>query len=157
MGKSIYWDVPGEREAVIPHAQVDAATVSAIVPEAIWTAPCDCVITAVYVTPESTQAGHATNYHSLALQNKDAAGTGTTEVATYDFVVAGAIAACVRTAMTLNTTAANLVIDEGDCLQFSHVKSGNGVDVEPGVFTIEFRPTTWMSPFVSAGMANAKA
>jgi len=142
MGKTPYWDLPGEREFTVPHAQVDAATASAIIPEAVWTAPCNCVVTAVYITPESTQAGHDTNYHSISCQNKDAAGTATTSIATYDFVAAGAIAACVRTAMTLSTTAANLVLADGDCVQFSHVKSANGVDVEPGVFTIAIRPTT---------------
>ena len=142
MGKSLYWDIPGEREVRVPHAQVEAATGSAIIPEADWTAPCDCVITAIYITPESTQAGHDTNYHTIAAQNKDAAGTGTTAVASYALVAANAIAACVRTAMTLSTTAANLALDEGDCLQFSHAASAACVDFEPGIFTIKFRPTT---------------
>lgn len=142
MGKDIFWDIPGEREATLQHTTIAAATASAIVPDCVWTAPCNCVITAIYMTPESTQAGHDTNYHSLAVQNKGAAGTGTTSVATYDYTAAGAIAACVRTAMTLSTTAANLAITEGHALQFSHVKSGDGIALVPGTFTIKFRPTT---------------
>lgn len=59
----------------------------------IFVAPFDCYIEGIYFTNKAAITGHDTNYSTLSFQRKGTAGTGTDEIATKTFNVAGGNAA----------------------------------------------------------------
>jgi len=95
-------------------------------------APFACTVTAVEFVAKSTLTGAATNYRSHSLVNKGAAGAGTTVVATLAYDSTGVVATALDAkALTLSATAANLVLAEGDVLQWKSDHTASGL-ADPG-------------------------
>lgn len=97
-----------------------------------FVAPFDCTVTAVEFIGKTTLTGAATNYRSHSLVNKGQAGSGTTVVATLAYDSTGVVAtALVPKSLTLSATAANLVLEEGDVLQWKSDHTASGA-TDPG-------------------------
>lgn len=89
------------------------------------------VVSVAYI-PNATITGKATDFRTLSIVNKGAAGEGATTVASQAFSEAGKkIAAFVAGSIPLSETAANLLVKEGDVLVFGSALSGKGI-VDPG-------------------------
>lgn len=97
----------------------------------IGQAPFAGTVTAVQYVPEAAITGAATNNRTISLVNKGQAGTGTTIVATLTFASGTNATANNEVAITLSATAADLVIAEGDTLQWRSVFNGTGI-ADPG-------------------------
>lgn len=91
-------------------------------------------VTSVSYIPAAAVTGAASpDSRTLTLVNKGQAGSGTTNVATLALVAAVNLVANDEKAITLNGTAANLVVAAGDVLQWvSTAVTGGGGLVDPG-------------------------
>lgn len=88
-------------------------------------------ITAVKIVPNAVITGAATNNRKHTLFNRGGAGAGTTAVATRQYVSGTNAAIKVTTALTLSGTAADLVVAEGDVLEFESLHILTGI-ADPG-------------------------
>ena len=88
-------------------------------------------VTAVQYVPEAAITGAATNNRTVSLVNKGQAGSGTTVVATLTFGSGTNATANNEVPLTLSSTAANLVVAEGDTLQWRSIANGTGL-ADPG-------------------------
>lgn len=88
-------------------------------------------VTAVQYVPEAAITGAATNNRAVSLVNKGQAGTGTTVVATLTFGSGTNATANNEVSLTLSSTAADLVVAEGDTLQWRSIVNGSGL-ADPG-------------------------
>lgn len=89
------------------------------------------VVAAVDFVPEAAITGAATNNRAVSLVNKGQAGTGTAVVASLTFASGTNATANNEVALTLSATAADLVVAEGDTLQWRSVANGTGL-ADPG-------------------------
>jgi hypothetical protein len=88
-------------------------------------------VTAVQYVPEAAITGAATNNRTVSLVNKGAAGSSSTVVATLTFASGTNATANNEVALTLSSTAADLVVAEGDTLQWRSIANGTGL-ADPG-------------------------
>lgn len=88
-------------------------------------------VTAVQYVPEAAITGAATNNRTVSLVNKGQAGSGTTTIATLTFGNGTNAAANNEVSLTLSATAADLVVAEGDTLQWRSIHNGTGI-ADPG-------------------------
>jgi hypothetical protein len=88
-------------------------------------------VSAVQYVPEAAITGAATNNRTVSLVNKGAAGSGSTVVATLTFASGTNATANNEVALTLSSTAADLVVAEGDTLQWRSIANGTGL-ADPG-------------------------
>jgi len=123
------------------HQFADAvATAGTELEEVCFLAPFNIKIDAVYIVPTTAIADDATDYVGVAVKNKGTAGTGTTVVASRDFDAADGsddVAACTDAALTLSSTAANLLVDAGETLTAAVTKGGSGESLD-GILVIEY-------------------
>jgi hypothetical protein len=94
-------------------------------------APFAGTVTAVEYIPEAAITGAATNNRTVSLVNKGQAGSGTTVIATLNFASGVNATANDQKTIPLSATAADLVIAEGDVLQWRSVAVGTGI-ADPG-------------------------
>lgn len=94
-------------------------------------APFSGTVTAVEYVPEAAITGAATNNRTVSLVNKGQAGSGTTVVATLNFASGVNAVANDQKTIPLSATAADLVVAEGDVLQWRSVAVGTGI-ADPG-------------------------
>ena len=94
-------------------------------------APFAGTVTAVQYVPEAAITGAATNNRTVSLVNKGAAGSGSTVVATLTFANGTNATANNEVSLTLSSTAADLVVAEGDTLQWRSIANGTGL-ADPG-------------------------
>jgi hypothetical protein len=94
-------------------------------------APFACTVTSVQYVPEAAITGADTNSRTVSLVNKGAAGSGTTTVASLALTSGVNATANDEKAITLSGTAANLVLAEGDTLQWRSIHVGTGI-ADPG-------------------------
>jgi hypothetical protein len=83
--------------------------------------------------------GDDTNNMTLQIRNKGTAGTGTTavtDVRTYN-VAGGNVAAMDEEALTLSTTAANLIVASNEVLALNKAVNGSGIALQ-GVLILEY-------------------
>ena len=108
-----------------------------------WTCPASkrYKVTAVKLVPATAITASATDTVTVSVQNKGAAGTGTTEVASFAFDTATTddVAAFDEKALTLSGTAASLVVTAGQILSIKKAVAAAGQIVE-GKIRIEFEP-----------------
>lgn len=97
----------------------------------IGEAPFAGTVTAVAYVPEAGITGAASNTRSVTLVNKGQDGTGTTTVATLQFDSGVNAAAYDEKTVTLSATAANLLVAQGDVLQWRSLHVGTGL-ADPG-------------------------
>lgn len=89
-------------------------------------------VSAVTVIPDATITGAATNNRRLDLVNKKQDGSGTTVVATLQFNSGVNASAFDSKALTLSSTASDLVVADGDVLALVSTHVGTGI-ADPGV------------------------
>jgi hypothetical protein len=105
-------------------ATIDAAIAAADSSGAYVVAPFAGVVSAASVIAATLLTGANTESRTLQLHNRGAAGAGTTLVASKAFVSGVNAAADDETALTLSATAADLVVAEGDVLEFTSLHVG---------------------------------
>lgn len=88
-------------------------------------------VSAVQYVPEAAITGAATNNRAVSLVNKGQAGSGTAVVATLTFGSGTNATANNEVALTLSATPADLVVAEGDTLQWRSTANGTGL-ADPG-------------------------
>lgn len=98
----------------------------------LGTAPFAGTITAVTYTPDAQLTGADTESRTLTVVNKGADGNGTTNIATKAFVNTVNANDFDETALTLNATAANLVVAAGDVIAFVSTHIGSTGLADPG-------------------------
>lgn len=89
-------------------------------------------ITGVRYIPTTVLAGADTNSRTLALYNRGAAGAGTTKAAEKAFTAGVNAPANDATDITLSGTPANLVVAQGDVLDFESLHIGGTGLADPG-------------------------
>lgn len=95
-------------------------------------APFAGTVTAVTYTPDATLTGADTDSRTISLVNKGAAGSGTTTVASKAFTAGVNATDNDETAITLSATAADLVVAEGDILEWVSTHVGATGLADPG-------------------------
>lgn len=88
------------------------------------TAPYAGKVTGARVLSSAAMTGAATDSRTIQLHNRGLAGAGTTLVASKAFVLGVDLAADDATALTLSATPADLVVAEGDVLEFTSLHIG---------------------------------
>lgn len=88
-------------------------------------------VSSVTYIPAASQSGAATNSRTLNLVNKGSAGAGTTVVATLALASGVNLTAFDEKTITVSSTAADLVVAEGDVLQWQSLHVGTGI-ADPG-------------------------
>lgn len=127
-------DIPGPHVIEVPVAgQATAATPDEF---AIGTAPFNAVVTGVAFIPKSTLTGANTNYCSVTLRNRGAAGSGSTNIAQTDYVSTVNATAFVANAVTLNATTANRNVTAGDVLTCEKLVTGTGLAMPAGTIEV---------------------
>jgi hypothetical protein len=112
---------------------VPALTILATGDQVIGEAPQTGRVTSVTYTPEAAVTGAASPAsRTLTLVNKGAAGVGTTNIATLALVAGVDLVAFDEKAITLNATAANLVVTAGDQIVWVSTAVGGTGLVDPG-------------------------
>lgn len=94
-------------------------------------APFAGTVTAVTYTPDAAITGANTNTRAVRLRNRGQAGTGTTVVAELQFDSGVNATQFNETDIPLSATAANLVVTEGDILEWFSDAVGTGI-ADPG-------------------------
>lgn len=93
-------------------------------------------VSRVTYTPTAAVTGAATNNRTLQVVNHGQAGAGTTVVATLTFDAGVNAAAFDELALTLQA-AADLVVADGDILEFRSSPNGTGLADPGGLVTVE--------------------
>ncbi len=97
----------------------------------LWVKGIYAVFTAGAIT------GQDTNYKSINIVNRGAAGLGTDEVASIDFKSGTNATQYAPNALTLSGTAANLLIDSGEVVTAEYAKTGDGLALnESNIFMV---------------------
>jgi hypothetical protein len=102
----------------------------------------DCTISGVSYIPAAAITGADTNTRTLSVQNKGAAGSGTTSVASLALASGVSAAAFDEKAVTLSATAANLDCTSGDVLAFLSTHAASGLADPGGVVEVTYSPRT---------------
>lgn len=103
----------------------------------VLTAPTDGQVTGVSYTPASTITGAATNSRTVSLVNVS---NGNAVVATLAFVAGVNAPGGVAKVIPLSGTPANLVLEEGDVLEWHSTHIGTGLADPGGVIEIDVNP-----------------
>lgn len=120
------------------YADVVAAAAGADTQTVVCEAPYAGTIDRVGYVPTAAVTGANTNTRTLTVTNRGGAGTGTTNVATLALVSAVNLTADKENAITLNATAANLVVAAGDVISFESVHAASGLADPGGTVVVEF-------------------
>lgn len=104
---------------------IDSAIAAADSSGAFIKAPFAGVVTAASIVAATLLTGANTESRTFQLHNRGQAGAGTTVVASKAFVSGTNAPADDETALTLSVTAADLVVAEGDILEFTSLHVGS--------------------------------
>lgn len=115
-------------------ATVPSVTIAATADQVIGECPAAGRVVGVSYTPEAAITGAASpNSRTFTLVNKGTDGLGSTNIATLAMVSGVDAVAFDEKAITLNATAANLVVAKGDIIVWvSTAVTGGGGLVDPG-------------------------
>jgi hypothetical protein len=105
-------------------------------------APFPGTVTEVSYIPDATITGAATNNRTLNLINKGSDGTGSTVIATLQFVNGVNIAASDEGLLTLSATPANLNVNQDDVLALQSLHVGTGIADPGGLVEVEISRTS---------------
>lgn len=103
----------------------------------ICRAPWAGTVTAVTYTPDAAITGANTNTRAVRLRNRGQAGAGTTVIAELQFDAGVNATAFDEKVIPLSGTAANLVLAEGDILEWFSDAVGTGLADPGGLAKIE--------------------
>lgn len=121
-------------------ADHDAVAAGADITRNVFEAPSAGKITGVTYTPNTVLTGANTESRTLSVLNRGAAGSGTTEIASKAFTSGVNAPAGDETAITLTSTAADLVVAAGDIIAFKSLHVGSTGLADPGgLVQIEFK------------------
>ena len=111
--------------------------------EPVWRAHIACRVTAIRFLCEDAITGHATNYATLSLVNKELDGAGTDEIASFAFdtPTTDDVAAFDEKALTLNGTPANLLLAAGEVVTLKKAVAATGMVISGSVI-LEATPDT---------------
>lgn len=115
------------------------ATAGTAIEQTLFRAPCRGVITAVEFTPNTTQAGAATNYFTLNVRNRGAAGAGTGIPAALAFTSGVDLTALTPKTLTLSGTASVLAVAAGDVITAEKAITASGLACPAGTITVHFQ------------------
>lgn len=135
MSADVY-GLPTSRRSSHPVAAV--ATVGNSLNTMLAVAPFKGKVTAVKYVPQAVITGQNTNTRKLELYNRGQDGTGTTLVATLQFDSGVNAAAKTPKSITLSATAANLLVADGDVLEWQSTAVGTGIADPSGIAVVEF-------------------
>ncbi|MEA2703550.1 MAG: hypothetical protein QOD63_1495 [Actinomycetota bacterium] len=93
--------------------------------------PYNATLVAAYWIPKAAVTADATNYATVNVRNRGAAGAGTAVAATRSYAAVNSVA-FVAEAMTLSATAANLLFAAGDTISVEKLNTGTGLALPPG-------------------------
>jgi hypothetical protein len=117
---------PGHQVPVQPQA-----TAGSDLNTNVYVAPRDATVSGVTYTTVTAITGANTNTRSVSLVNKGQAGAGTTVIATLQFNSGVNTVAADEKAITLSSTASDLLLVAGDVLQWQSTHIGTGI-ADPG-------------------------
>lgn len=103
-----------------------------------FVAPFNMKIIGVKWIPAAAIAANGTNYFTMNLRNRGAAGAGATAIATRSYVATNSTAN-VAEAMTLSGTAADLNVAAGDVITVDKVNTGTGLAMPDGVVQVTYQ------------------
>jgi len=139
---SITWfgSIPGP----IPHSSSIPSHAAATATEEwpVFRAPFACKLKKLDIVPQAAVTGDDTNRTNFNIIDKDADGSGTTEVGNLDLATGVNLVAFDSTNIPLNATylADGVALAEGDVVSIQHEKVGNGVLVPYCDVYIEYYP-----------------
>ncbi len=123
MGKCKASDIPGLEFSAAMEAAASGAT-NTDQEVGYFTAPFDLKLTGAYLAMEAAMTGAATNYPKISLVNRS---NSDAEMAAIEFNATGiTCAAKGSVAMTISTTAADLLADKGDVISLVIAQQGSG-------------------------------
>lgn len=122
-------------DLVFPIPVAGQATAATVDEFAAMVAPFNLKITAVKWVPATAITANGTNYFTLTLRNRGAAGAGAALPASRSYAATNSVAA-VAEAMTLSATAADLNVAAGDVLTVEKLVTGTGLAMPDGVVQI---------------------
>lgn len=140
--------------AVKLEATVPAVATAATADQVIGEAPAAGRVVSVTYTPEAASTGAASpDSRTYTLVNKGTDGSGSTNIATLALVAGVNLVAFDEKAITLNATAANLVVAKGDILVWvSTAVTGAGGLADPGgKVQVEIGSTSYSEPDETTG------
>lgn len=131
--------VSGEQAPLTEHINVQVAAVATAsdATPAVDRSPFDGTVTGVTYTPNAAITGAATNTRAVSLVNKGQTGAGSTVVATLEFDSGVNGVAYDEKAIPLSGTPANLVVAQGDVLEWQSSHVGTGLADPGGMVHIE--------------------
>lgn len=130
-------DIPGDQP--ISFYFPGHATAGTAIEQIGFRAPFRCIITAVEFTPNTTQAGADTNYFTLNVRNRGAAGTGTAIPAALAFTSGVDLTTLVPKSLTAGTEAAR-TIAAGDVITAQKAVTASGLACPAGAVTVHLTP-----------------
>jgi hypothetical protein len=101
-------------------------------------APFNMLVTAVKWVPNAAVTANGTNFATLNLRNRAAAGSGTVVPATRVYSATNS-SARVGEAMTLSSTSTDLNLAANDVLTLEIAHSGTGLTIPPGLVQVLLR------------------
>ena len=131
--------LPGSVTASAATPAIGATTSDEVV---VWqnTTGASVEITGVTFCPDTAVTGAATNNMTLQLRNKGTAGTSTTAVTTIKTYASGTdILIFDQDALTVTSTTADAVIDNGETVALNKAENGTGLALPAGTVTIAFK------------------
>ncbi|MCK2214284.1 hypothetical protein MF672_010845 [Actinomadura sp. ATCC 31491] len=129
-------DMQGDHTREIPVAgQGTAATTDEWMG---FKAPFRCVITGVVWVPNANVTADPTNYFSVVVKNRGAAGAGSTAIATRAYSATNGVAFTPET-VSLSGTAADLNVAAGDWISVAKTVGGSGLAMPDGTVHVTFR------------------
>jgi hypothetical protein len=126
--------VPFKRTLTI---QVPASATNADLVTILGKAPFDGTVSAASFTPNAAITGQNTNTRRVAIENRGAAGSGTTEMAAVQFNSGVNGVAFDEKSLTLSVVADALDVVAGDVLVVNSTSPGSGLADPGGLYVVE--------------------
>ncbi len=131
--------LPGTYSKEVANPKVAAGTADTL---SVWKNKTGATvkITGVGFVPDTAITGDDTNYMTLKLINKELNGAGTVEVTAAKSYTSGVdVTNFTEDSLTLSTTAANLLVDNGEVLALDKAEAAAGMDLPAGIIVLTFQ------------------
>lgn len=103
-----------------------------------WVCPLNSTIVGLSWTPGAAVTANGSNYATISIRNRGAAGSGTVVAATRAYSATNSTAQVAET-LTLSSTATDLQQSVGDVLTISVAHTGTGLLIPAGIVQVAFR------------------
>lgn len=131
-------DFPGDQ--LVDAQFVGGLTAGTAKESPLMRVPFRCTITAVEFIPDTTVTGTATNFFTLNVRNRTAAGAGTAVPASLAYSSGGvATVAQVPQSLPLSATATDMVCQAGDVITVEKAVTGTGLACPAGVVVVHLK------------------